>query len=1441
MGTRVATGIVTLYDVADGEHAYQSYLEWTGTTVLSAGASWQGQTNTQSLTWAKAANAGAWSPTGIYAEYDTVFVRGGVEVGRRRSVIKRLSGTVDIVKETAVSSATDYATHRVWSGRATPSFTAFETLSLSGTLVHSSQPINFTAVSGGDKGNRGAGWYTKVSTATGWGDALANTACPLDTPQINDRVTLYNETESETEIPWSTTKFYNASNSWEGAALVIDGSLIVKDTVSADKLLVNEAMVTELFAEDVTATGTITGATLVGGKLTIGTVGTGKSVVLDSSVVDSSPIHIRDGDNDMLHFVTINENTANERVVLKLSGGLGPQTIDSTSVFTQDVLDVLVPQVGGGTGGVYNAPPDTFVTNPTTVDLTIESANLTQPTISVTVTGSYTAQVENYAVPTWTVQIQRKVGTAAFSSPIYSQNVTGTYNFFSETEQGTTVTFGSGRLNINVEHVDNTSDAVLSDSVTYRLTLTKVSGLGDVPKLKAFTVAQSVQGGGVGGAATSLNGETGTYYLDYDNFTNTPVISGYYDSSNFGQTEINALNITAYNSGLLNGVASGTASELNTIVKRDASANIRGNTFKASVADQDTIDGAMAFRSNNSTLDHVRFCDDVGAIRTYLSTYSKAEADLRYAVIGTDTGSGVYLPLSGGTLTGDLTVDTKVVANEIRCRTGSQLVISAGEAHSAAENANQIGEILYVNAEGGLQVNSSATNWADTDGAYYTPAAWAARGIFSVNATAITYNGNTVYHAGNIPSYMLASEGANFVPATRDMVLTLSGDASGTATFTNMGDATLNLTVADDSHSHSQLFIPDTRGAVRPPWYYPDKHVSYDFQQNTDTLAGDDDWHVLQTVAKWSGYFDTIPQQQIAYTGPQLKHRTATSDTTWGAWKTIWDSSNFGKTQIDGLQVNAYQLGGKTEAQFVRSDVDDTKNGKLWLGGQITGSSAALQVNGFTRMGSIYLHEGSSPSDLESGLNKLLDNSGGNLRWDTNTVYHSGNLPAALSPTGDSTITGSFLADDPFTTTDWNTNWRSGFYETNGGANSPTTTGWYWGLKAGHSNNNASNRYGMDIVIQNGGSSTPFIRSTPSNGAGTWQQIYTSTNFGKTQIDALGINASTVTNGVYTNTTQSISGAKTFSNSNNHYRGHLHFDEYTTGRHYLHFNSTAATNQIDWRIGVLGNSTYAVHAWRHDKTIFGNSLEVTGTVTPSVGLARSAHNTGHMIGGYNNIGSNGANTNPIYTIGSSYNPTSTALTNMYGIGYTKAVDATFINATDLGDATAAGWGMYVAADGNARIFLDATSGKGFFKGAVVAQQIQTRGVIVAASTITGSDAIATSDIRVKQDLQPITNAAEKLRTLRTTTHERTDYEKVDGKYPRKASVIAQDVEAVLPEAISYTDDEKLGQKLNVSVPATVVMTIAAVNEHTDTIAAQAKKIVSLEDRLAKLEALLING
>ena len=87
-------------------------------------------------------------------------------------------------------------------------------------------------------------------------------------------------------------------------------------------------------------------------------------------------------------------------------------------------------------------------------------------------------------------------------------------------------------------------------------------------------------------------------------------------------------------------------------------------------------------------------------------------------------------------------------------------------------------------------------------------------------------------------------------------------------------------------------------------------------------------------------------------------------------------------------------------------------------------------------------------------------------------------------------------------------------------------------------------------------------------------------------------------------------------------------------------------------------------------------------------LQRSDHHTGHLEGSYNNVGGNAAKSNPIYTIGSSYNPADASLSNMYGIGFCQGSSASFVSSSG-------GWGMYAAADGNARIFLDAQNGRAF--------------------------------------------------------------------------------------------------------------------------------------------------
>ena len=61
------------------------------------------------------------------------------------------------------------------------------------------------------------------------------------------------------------------------------------------------------------------------------------------------------------------------------------------------------------------------------------------------------------------------------------------------------------------------------------------------------------------------------------------------------------------------------------------------------------------------------------------------------------------------TLSNSLTVTSDILGNDLRCRSGQQLVLNAGESYSQA--TGQTNELVYLNAESGIQINSSPDNW----------------------------------------------------------------------------------------------------------------------------------------------------------------------------------------------------------------------------------------------------------------------------------------------------------------------------------------------------------------------------------------------------------------------------------------------------------------------------------------------------------------------------------------------------------------------------------------------------------------------------------------------------------------------------------------------------------------------------------------------------------
>ena len=84
------------------------------------------------------------------------------------------------------------------------------------------------------------------------------------------------------------------------------------------------------------------------------------------------------------------------------------------------------------------------------------------------------------------------------------------------------------------------------------------------------------------------------------------------------------------------------------------------------------------------------------------------------------------------TATGVVTFSDRIQAHEIRTNTGQELILNAGESANVA--TGQTGEYVYVNAEGGLQINTSPDNWNS---------GWAGRDTFTINGSGLQFPDGT--------------------------------------------------------------------------------------------------------------------------------------------------------------------------------------------------------------------------------------------------------------------------------------------------------------------------------------------------------------------------------------------------------------------------------------------------------------------------------------------------------------------------------------------------------------------------------------------------------------------------------------------------------------------------------------------------------------------------
>jgi hypothetical protein len=165
-------------------------------------------------------------------------------------------------------------------------------------------------------------------------------------------------------------------------------------------------------------------------------------------------------------------------------------------------------------------------------------------------------------------------------------------------------------------------------------------------------------------------------------------------------------------------------------------------------------------------------------------------------------------------------------------------------------------------------------------------------------------------------------------------------------------------------------------------------------------------------------------------------------------------------------------------------------------------------------------------------------------------------------------------------------------------------------------------------------------------------------------------------------------------------------------------------------------------------------------------------------------------------------------------------------ASSSANSTITGWGERARIDSSGSFFVNTgvvcfTTSQ--YRSNVASSQLQfinnSAGVSLA---VNGTSWGSLSDERDKEIIEPITDAVNKVSSLRSVIGRY----KVDDADKRRAFLIAQDVKAVLPEAVTELDDEQ--KTLILQYTETIPLLVAAIKEQQAIITALTARVEALE-------------
>jgi hypothetical protein len=315
--------------------------------------------------------------------------------------------------------------------------------------------------------------------------------------------------------------------------------------------------------------------------------------------------------------------------------------------------------------------------------------------------------------------------------------------------------FSSNAVSISVTVADDSHNHTIGnvDGLAFALD-TKLNSADYTPS-DVLNKMTTVDGAGSGLDADKLDGQQGSYY------------------QSVATSKAYLANTNAYIATKLNS-ASYTAADVLTKIK--------------------TVDGA------GSGLDADKLDGQSGAYyRDWTNVTNKPDPTLTLS--GDVSGSATFTDLGNATLSVTVGNDSHNHSSSSGNFTvGGDLTVSGGDIVLSGTGRIQ-----------GIDTVSSGTDAANksyVDTAISNLIGGAPGALDTLNELAAAINDDASY-ASSITTAL-----GGKLNTTHDMTLTLSGDVSGSATFTNMGNATLSVTVADDSHNHTIANIDGLQTAL---------------------------------------------------------------------------------------------------------------------------------------------------------------------------------------------------------------------------------------------------------------------------------------------------------------------------------------------------------------------------------------------------------------------------------------------------------------------------------------------------------------------------------------------------------------------------------------------------------------------------------------------------